>query len=187
MVNDDDPLVRELRRWGYAQVNRYFQPEDSARTREHAISKAREFAPMTRERAAQKLAGRDGFSRRALMAQKHGVGADGKPKMAVVPEWAVDPVPCTETRNNGPRTPGGGAVDLGIPDELRWVDRAIRRLAKVSEIRALVLRTEFTTAASYRVKAKLVEEQYGGRFSADMYRRELALALEFVRGGREAA
>jgi hypothetical protein len=76
--------------------------------------------------------------------------------------------------------------DMGIPDDLRWVERALAELERAHPLRALILRTEYTVSASQAVKARMVAEQYGGTLSVWQYRRELQRATDWI-GGRMAA
>ncbi|MGQ4661325.1 hypothetical protein [Lysobacter sp. F6437] len=180
----DDTLMKQLRSWGFAQVNRYdsraANDEDRHSTRNHPITKAREFAPMTVEKAAHRLIGRDGSGRRRFMAARAGVDA-----MKITPVWAVDHIRCTDDRIAGPGA-SSAAVDKGTPEDLRWIDRAISQLSRESQIRALVLREEFCGTGTQRRKADAVAVAYGGKFSVWMYRRELQRAMDWLEGKRAA-
>lgn len=183
----DDPMKAELQRWGFAQVNRHIRATPS-RVREHPITKARDFAPMTRANVAKRLAARDGRSRRTFMANGMApTGKNGAQLLKIVPVWAVDAVPCNETRTAGPIREGsnGGtraAVDIGTPDELKWIDRALARLARENKLRAMVVREEFCGVGTQRMKAAAVEREYGGKFNVRQYRHELARGLDYLRG-----
>ncbi len=103
-----------------------------------------------------------------------------------VPMWAVDPVPA---RNDAslPHDNPESAVDMGIPDELLWIDRAITRIERQNPLRGRVLRTEYTVSVSQPIKARMVAESYGGKFTLGMYRVELAKGLEVLLWEKSAA
>lgn len=178
MSRNTDPLVEELRRWGHAQANRY--AFSRAERTKHVLEHARDYAPQTVERAMRDLVARDGGERRRFMAARSGVDS-----MQILPTWAVDPV---RSGNDADRPHDNPeiAVDMGIPDDLRWVDRALASIRRQSPLRALVVHVEFTVAASQAAKAHMVAEQYGGRFTVWQYRKELARAIDWM-GGRMAA
>lgn len=177
-MRNDDPLTEQLRRWGHAQVNRFALSRADRSV--HVLDKVRDHAPLTRERAMQDLVGRDGESRRRFMAARSGVQG-----MQILPTWAVDPVRAANDADK-PHDNAEIAVDMGMPDELRWVDRALASMARQYPLRAQILRTEFTVSASQAVKARMVAEQYGGELSVWQYRRELQRGIDFM-GGRIAA
>jgi len=174
-----DPLIEELRRWGIAQANRYAYSRGDRSV--HALEQARDLAPGTKEKALRDLLGRDGLERRRFMAARSGpVG------LTALPTWAVDPVPA---RNDAGRPHDNPeiAVDMGIPDDLRWVERMLAGLRRQYPLRELVVRTEFTVSASQAVKAGMVRDQYGGKLSVWQYRRELQRALDWMGGSMRAA
>lgn len=105
--------------------------------------------------------------------------------MQMLPTWAVDPVRAANDADK-PHDNAEIAVDMGTPDELRWVDRALASMARQYPMRAVILRTEFTVSAGQAVKARMVAEQYGGQLSIWQYRRELQRGIDFM-GGRVAA
>jgi len=175
----DDPIIEQLRRWGAAQVNRYALCR-SDRSR-HVLEQARDLAPGTMERALRQLVGRDGRSRRKFMAERSGVQG-----MRILPVWAVDPVRAANDADK-PHDNPEVAVDMGIPDDLRWLDRAIASMARQYPLRALIVRTEFTVSASQAVKAAQVRQQYGGALSVWQYRRELQRAVDWLSGHKQAA
>lgn len=127
----------------------------------------------------QDLVGRDGESRRFMAARS---GVQG---MQIVPTWAVDPIPTANDASH-PQDLPEIAVDVGIPDELRRVDRALASMARQYPLRAVILRMEFTVSASQAVKARIVAEQYGGELSIWQYRRELQRGID-LSGGSMAA
>lgn len=173
-----------FRRWGAAQSARY----DRQTTGDHVLSRAREFAPMTRERAEKRLRGRDGISRRLLMG-----AAAGRTTLAgvvlPVPTWACDPVAGKESREAcGPiRGAGGDGAEHKpaswvdpLPDELRWVERGYAHLARINTMRARVFREEFSGTGTQTMKAGRIAAEYGGTFTVWQYRAELAKAIAFV-------
>lgn len=173
-----DPLIEELRRWGIAQANRYAYSRGDRTV--HVLQQVREHAPGTTERALRDLVGRDGESRRRFMAARAGdVG------LSILPTWAVDPVRAANDADR-PHDNPEIAVDVGIPDDLRWVDRALASMARQYPLRALIVRTEYTVAASQAAKACMVRDQYGGALTLRQYRYELARALDWVRGSMAA-
>lgn len=198
MSRDDDPLIADLRRWGYAHANRYaYTRHEMSR---HVLENARDYAPKSVERALADLVKRDGRSRRTLMATQLGDAG-----VRVVPAWAADPI---RGRNDAdkPHDNPEIAVDMGMPDDLRWIDRSLASMARQFPLRAQVVRTEFTVAASQRIKAKMacdafVEEMAkrlgitpppageGGRpaLTSRQYRHELEAALVWFRGASLAA
>lgn len=178
MSRNTDPLVEQLRQWGHAQANRYAY--SGAERSRHVLEHARDYAPKTVERAMRDLVARDGAERRRFMAARSGV--DG---MQILPTWAVDPVRSSNDADR-PHDNPEIAVDMGIPDDLRWIDRALASIRRQSPVRALIVHVEFTVAASQAAKAHMVAEQYGGKLSVWQYRRELQRALDWM-GGRMAA
>lgn len=104
--------------------------------------------------------------------------------MHILPTWAVDPIRSTNDADR-PHDNPEIAVDVGIPDTLRWVESAIAAILLQNPLRALVLHTEFTVAASQAVKARMVAEKYGGALSVWQYRRELQRGVDWM-GGRIA-
>lgn len=179
-MRNDDHLEKQLRSWGFAKVSRYDAVRDpEAAPDTHPISRARQFAPMTREKAALTLVGR-ATERRRLMAK--GLGICG---VEVVPADFVDPIRCVESRIDGPiprpHEAKQAAVDRGVPEDLRWIDRAIAELSRVSKIRALCLEVEFCEVGYHDRKAAIVADRYGGKFSVWQYRRELRYALDWLR------
>ena len=121
-MRNNDPLTEQLRRWGHAQVNRFALSRADRRV--HVLDKVRDHAPLTRERAIQDLVGRDGESRRRFMAARSGVQG-----MQILPIWAVDPVRAANDADK-PHDNAEIAVDMGTPDELRWLDRALASMGR---------------------------------------------------------
>ncbi len=99
----------------------------------------------------------------------------------MVPMWAADPIRASNDADH-PHDNPEIAVDVGVPDELRWIDRALASMERQYPVRALIVRTEFTVPASQAVKARMVAEQYGGVLTLRQYRYELAKATDWLRG-----
>jgi hypothetical protein len=85
-----------------------------------------------------------------------------------------------------PRDLPQARVDIGIPDELTWVERAYIQLRRQHPLRALCFHEEFCTPGSQDAKAARVQKAYGGRLSKWQYRRELQRAIDWVQGSRAA-
>lgn len=173
-MRNNDPLTEQLRRWGHAQVNRFALSRADRSV--HVLDKVRDHAPLTRERAMQRLVGRDGESHRRFMAARSGVQG-----MQLLPTWAVDSVRAANDADK-PHDNAEIALDMGTPDELRWVDRALASMARQYALRSLIVRTEFTVSASQAVKARMIAEQYGGTLTLRHYRYELGRSLDLLRG-----
>ncbi|MBH1839365.1 hypothetical protein I5W21_06845 [Stenotrophomonas maltophilia] len=169
-MRNTDPLTEELRRWGHAQVNRFALSR--AYRSVHVPDKVRDHGPLTRERAIQDLVGRDGTDRGRLMA----AGASVK-GLRIVPLWAADPIRASNDADH-PHDNTEIAVDVGVPDELRWIDRALASMEQQDPMRALIVRTAFTLSVSQAVKARMVAEKYGGSLTIRQYRYELGKALD---------
>lgn len=174
MPREADPIIEDLRRWGVAQANRYAFSRSSGRV--HALETARDMAPGTRENAMRDLVGRDGSSRRRFMAERTGVD-----RLAMLPTWAVDPVRSSNDADR-PHDNPEIAVDVGVPDDLRWIDRALASISRQSPLRELIIRTEYTVSASQAAKAAMVRRSYGGSLTLRQYRYELGRGLDLMRG-----
>lgn len=185
-MKQDDDLIRQLQSWGFHQVNRYrpYAANDDGETagRDHPISRAREFAPMTRQNVAKVLLGRDGRSRRRLMAA--GMYDDERKSqiLDIVPTWACDPVPASNDAGRPVATSYEAAPDAGTPDDLRWIDRALAEMSRSAPFRALVVRQEFCGRGTQKEKAAAIAETYGGSVTVRQYRHELGRALDWMRG-----
>lgn len=178
-----DQLKEMLKAWGHATVNRHSMGR-AERTTVHVMTKVRDHAPGTRVRAERDLIGRDGYSRRARMGAA--ASADVRLSMAAVPMWACDPIPAANDASR-PHDNPVIAVDLGIPDDLRWVDDAIARMRRQNPLRHLIVETEYTVAAGQQAKSRIVAEQYDGELTYSMYRRELEKAHDWLLWERNAA
>lgn len=175
----------DLQRWASAKSWR----QERAEAGPHALSRAREFAPMTRAKAQKRLMGRDGLSRRLLMGEAAG-RVMRNPRGEIVrvlpvPLWSCDPVPTGQKFHGGggsdaPITPQSAAWVDPTPDDLRWIDQALAQLGRVNHMRMLVVREEFMGTGSQRVKARRVAEEYDGLLSYDQYKRELRRGLDWI-------
>lgn len=175
----DDDLTKALHRWGYAQAHRFAHPANDE-GRDHPLDRARDFAPGTRDAAIRQLIGRGGEARRALMARGTGIES-----LRMLPEWACDPIKAKDDSGGGPWI-SEAVVDIGTPDELRWVDRALAQLSRQYPIRAIVVRVEFTERGSQGRKCHIIEERWGAKLTVRQYRYELSKALDWM-DGRAAA
>lgn len=180
--NEQDNTIRKLLKlWGIAEANRLAYSRGDRST--HALAQAVDMAPGTAEKARKRLMDRDGSSRRIFMASKTGV-----PGLRMIPKWACDPVPA---RNDADRPHDNPeiAVDMGIPEHLRWVDSLVRVLERTRPMTGACVREEYTTAGSQAVKCRRVRERlgYDGSFTVWMYRRELERAEVWIEGFAAAA
>jgi hypothetical protein len=169
-----DDMRKCLKEWGLATANRYCVTRADRSV--HMLEQARDMAPGTTEKALRQLVGRDGTARRKQMAKVAEI-----PKMAVVPMWAAEPIRAANDADH-PHERAEIAVDVGIPDGLMWVERAVAQLGRSYPLRAQVIRAEYTISASQAVKVRMVQEQFGGRLTLRQYRTELARALEWFVG-----
>lgn len=170
-----DALRAELKRWGYFTITRFTVFRDGVSAGDSVLAAALDLAPGTKEKAALELVGRDGTGRLVYMARKLGeqCGLD------ILPDWAVDPI---RAKNDAgaPRSTYPEKADHGMPDEFRWIDRALSQIWRQSPIREMVVRQEFCERGTQRMKSRRVELHYGGRFTVAMYRHELKRALDFL-------
>ncbi len=169
----DDELTAQLKRWGHALNNRYAWGDRDIG--EHVLARNRDMAPGTKEKAEVQLVGRDGKERRRFMAKATGIRG-----LTMLPEWAVDPVRSANDAD-APHDREASAVDMGVPDDLRWIESAVNQLKRKHPVRALCLHEEFCGVGTQYMKASQVARQYGGKVSVWMYRRELQRALDWLR------
>lgn len=175
-----------LKAWGHATVNR-FALSGSDRSTNVLASNLRNLPVQSKSNDDRELLKRDGRSRRMRMAGAlRGSVKDGNGgiRMVFVPLWACDPIPARNDADR-PHDNPEAAVDLGIPDDLRWVDALVMRIERQNPLRGLVLRIEYTETANQLDKAALVHEEqkrrgFGGKFTKDMYRRELEKAIDAI-------
>lgn len=176
-------LKEQLRHWGHYQEHRFcapLDPEDVPSKVEHPLARAQQFAPGAKREWAPPL--RDGHDRRMLMGAAAGrVSRNGFP--LPVAQWAVDPIPCSETRALVSRSTTA-AVMVGSPEEYRWIDRALSDLYRQNMVRALVVLEEFTGRGSQAKRAEVVAQKLGGTFTKWQYRKELDKGIAFMEARR---
>lgn len=176
-------LKEQLKHWGHYQEHRFcapLAPEDMPSKVEHPLARAQQFAPGEKRERAPLL--RDGHDRRMLMGAAAGrVSRNGF--ALPVAQWAVDPIPCSETRAVVSRSTTA-AVMVGSPEEYRWIDRALSDLYRQNMVRALVVLEEFTGRGSQARRAEIVAKKLGGTFTKWQYRKELDKAMAFMEARR---
>ena len=162
-----------LREWG--ALSKYLAERTDEPTDFHALSRARQFAPGTRARAAIQLAGRDGRSRRTLMAVAVNADlGDGRTcGLRIVPQAYVDPVRCSESRRAGGVS---GAARDTTPPHLKPVEMAALALYRMDTLRGLVLRQEYCGYGCQAEKADKVTVAMGAPVGLRVYRESLAHA-----------
>lgn len=181
MAIQQDQVREELRRWGVATANRYARQWDGPTAGDNVLAS---FKVKPGTKLERQPVGRDGTDRRRLMAQRACAGT--KMRLGVLPMWSCDPIRASNDADR-PHERGSSAVDHGIPDELRWVDRALAAMARTAPMRANVIREEFTGTGTQRMKARRLELVYAGRLSVRQYRLELEKGLQWLSGQRAAA
>lgn len=168
-----DELEQQLRAWGDATLGRHAANEDGPQSAApHPIARAREAAPGKKQTEFVPV-GRDGEERRRFMASRSGVK-----HLRILPLWAVSPISCVETRAKGP----SASVDQGIPENLRWLDRAMLELYRQNPLRGVCLRMEYCGAGGQRDKAAAVARALDCELTLRQYRDELRLAREWMKG-----
>lgn len=176
-------LKEQLKHWGHYQEHRFcapLDPEDVPSKAEHPLARAQQFAPGAKRERVPLL--RDGHDRRMLMGAAAGrLSRHG----AVLPvaKWAVDPIPCSESRSMVSRSPTA-AVMVGSPEEYRWIDRALSDLYRQNMVRALVVLEEFTGRGSQAQRAAAVAKKLGAAFTKWQYRKELDKGMAFMEARR---
>lgn len=178
----EDELKAELKRWGQATVSRFARQLDGPTAGDHILAKQRDLGMKSKLKRYDdhEPVKRDGSSRRRTMAAAAGVGG-----LTMLPMWACDPVRAANDASP-PHDLEPVFIDVGVPDELRWVDQALGRMLVTHPLRARILREEFTGTGTQRMKAARVERDYGGKLSVRQYRLELQRALDWM-GGKRAA
>lgn len=167
-----DELKGMLKAWGHATVNRFAFSKAERTT--HQLARVAQDKPMPKEQADRRLIERSGYTRRLRMAES--VRIKG---VRCVPLWACEPIPARNDAD-APHDNAEAAVDMGIPDDLRWLEAAVTRIERQNPLRGRVLRTEYTVSGSQEMKARLIAEGYGGKFTTPMYRSELAKVHELL-------
>lgn len=170
---DRTELERLLRSWGHAHATRYFYARSDRAS--HVLARAKEQAPGTRENALRELIKRDGKGRRLYMAEKAGMAGE------MIPAWAVDPIRAKNDAD-APHDNPEIAVDQGIPDVLRWIDRALAVVSRESPVRAMCVQVEYTEPGTQRHKAVIAAKRYGGKLSLWQYRREVQRGVDTIAG-----
>lgn len=162
----EDQLNALLAEWGaLAKYTRAIDEGGGGRDL-HILHRNMDFAPGTRARAAARLAGRDGRTRRAFMARE--LSACG---VRIVPADYVDPVPC-----KSPRRFATVSDRHSIPPHLRAVESASLELYRIDTLRGLVLRHEYCGYGRQADKADAVGAALGQRIGLRIYREALAMA-----------
>ena len=197
-----------LKAWGHATVNR-FALSGSDRSTNVLASNLRNLPVQSKSNDDRELLKRDGRSRRMRMAGAlRGSVKDGNGgiRMVFVPLWACDPIPARNDADR-PHDNPEAAVDLGIPDDLRWVDALVMRIERQNPLRGLVLRIEYTETGNQVAKAKIAGRAYAAQLgkefidedrlrhmemsgeqvsegmfviTKDMYRRQLEKAIDAI-------
>ena len=170
---NDQELEQLLTEWG--ALSKYQQARTEGATDFHILQRARDFAPGTRARAAQRLIGRDGTARRTYMARDLAVCG-----VRMVPMAYVDPV-----KGSG-SSKGGGISDAPVRDNtplyLRRVEQAALELYRIDTLRGLVLRQEYCGYGPQAEKAERVSVAVGSRIGLRVYRESLAHAKGWMHG-----
>ncbi|WP_313425965.1 hypothetical protein [Stenotrophomonas rhizophila] len=176
-------IKEQLKHWGHYQEHRLcapLAPEEMPSRDEHPLARAQQYAQATK-RNRPPLA-RDGHDRRTLLGA--GAGRVNRNGAALpVALWAVDPIPCTETRTGVSRS-STAAVMVGSPDEYRWIDRAMSDLYRQNIVRALVVLEEFIGRGGQAVRAEAVARKAGVPLTKWQYRKELEKGMAFMEGKR---
>lgn len=157
--------------WG--ALSKYEESKREGATDFHALQRARDYAPGTKERAMAQLVGRDGRDRRKLMARD--LGDCG---VRIVPMDYVDPVPGKTTHKAGPSERIGDS----IPPRLRAIHDSALELYRVDILSGLVLRQEYCAYGSQGTKTYRVGEAMGKKIGLRIYRESLARAKGWMLG-----
>lgn len=172
-------IKADLKRWGDATVNRIAVCH--ADRSSHQLARVAQDKQLPKARADRPLIERSGYTRRLRMAQSVNIAG-----VKCIPLWACDAIPA---RNDADRPHDNPvmSVDMGIPDDLLWVEHAICQMKRQHPLRALIVVTEYTIALTQPIKARMVAEQYGGALTVWQYRAELDRAMAWIGGARDAA
>lgn len=168
-----------MKRWGDASVNRMTVCHADRST--HQLARVAQDKQLPKADADRPLIARSGYTRRLRMAQSVQIA-----NVRCVPLWTCDPIPARNDAGR-PRDNPHIAVDIGIPDDLLWIEHAVCQMERQHPMMALIVRTEFTINASQQVKARMVAEKYGGSLTVWQYRAELDRAIAWIGGARDAA
>lgn len=168
-----DLLDQQLREWGRATMGRHAANEDGPPSvNAHPIARAREFASGKKKKEFVPV-GRDGRERRRFLAANAGVD-----RMTIIKPWAVDPIRCVDSSRGG----GSASVDLGVPEELKWIDRMMLDLYRQNPLRGVCLRLEYCGFGTQAEKAVQAARAEGCDLTLRQYRSEVKLAREWMRG-----
>jgi len=178
----DDELKAQLKRWGHATVSRFALQYDGPSAGDSVLAKQRDLGLKSKLKRddERELVKRDGSARRRTMAAAAGVRG-----LSMVPLWACEPIRAANDADP-PHDRAPAFVDVGLPDDVRWVEGALARIAADNPIRAACIREEFCGTGTQRMKASRVARLYGGTLSVWMYRREIDLGLEWLRARKAA-
>jgi hypothetical protein len=166
-----EELDRLLVEWG--ALSKYEESKREGATDFHALQRARDYAPGTKEKAMARLVDRDGRDRRRLLARDlAGCG------VRIVPKDYVDPVPGKTTHKATPSERVGDS----IPPRLRAVHDSALELYRVDKIAGLVLRQEYCAYGSQGAKTYRVGEAMGKKIGLRIYRESLARAKGWMLG-----
>lgn len=174
-----DGVEELLIAWGDAQSGRHETYSLGKTPDVHILAKARQFAPVTKEKFIRQIMGRDGRSRRAYMVQAMNGDKPPTSRMRLVPMWAVDPVPCSSSKK------GGGvcnyAADSGLPPHLRRVDLAAMELYRADLLAGVCLRMQYLWNSPQTVKAEYASRAAQQPVSLRQYREHLRRARHWMR------
>lgn len=166
----DELLIVWGRAYGEPRPSEWDEGERPSRGT-HPIEMARAFAPGRRSEVIRRrtAVGRDGYSRRRLMA-----GGLVDCGLHIVPASFVDPVPGTRSTNRSSGLPPlGGALE----SQVQRVQSAWLVLHRLEEQQAAVLRLEFQVRGMTQTEKA---DQLG--IKVRYYRDQLVLAKSFIRG-----
>jgi len=169
-VNIED-VEKLLSEWG--ALSKYTAQRKEGTTDAHILERGRAFAPGTRQRAAARLVGRDGFDRRRIMAA--GLASCG---INIVGTNFVDPIPCNESRHVGPHQ----SVADSVPPHLRRINAIASDLYRADTLCGLCLRQEYCGYGTQADKAARVGVALGMAIGVRIYREALARAKGWVMG-----
>lgn len=163
-----------LRRWGYAygEDRSAEWDEDRTLTGRHPLEIAQQFAPGRRvdRRTPEAWAP----ARSAAMLKWAANGFQGRP-----PAWAAETVPGKDSRTRGA---AHAAEVRNVQPDLAEVEEAAMALYRHDRRRGVILRLAYCKRGTHREKAEVAASALGEPVSVRVFRAELDLAREFVRG-----
>jgi hypothetical protein len=175
----DDRFELLMKAWGRAYWQEPAEAAYERRTRiAHPIAQSMEFAPGKRSRQViRKIIGRDGTSRRRIMARATGIeGFD------MVPTGFAEPIRCKETPSIHYQP------EALVPAELQRVEQAVRELEEFKLIRGLCVRMNYCLEGQHAEKAleatnRMRRISKGHKvISVDMFRDELLYGRIWIHG-----